>query len=325
MTFQVRFARGLAAAALALVPWTMPAADAATTGHVYAAGPGGVLRFAIVNGVPAKKPDLAIGNASGPIAVSPAGAADTTLYAMQNGSGNIVAFADAATKPIRSIVLPNAGQGAFYAVADMAVDRAGYLYVAVYLNVFARGARRLGVRYPSPGGVVVYAPNASGHARPVAAVPVYPEAIALDAKDDLFICGQDTRLNGFCNEYRDARTHPALVSSFKGPTLNTILGATVAGSEIYVSAQDPTNRYDFTAQVFATSSHGVTAPQREIFPTSGSVTGKLATNAGILYASDGSFQLGGVWEFAAKATGSQPALGSVARFTGGASGVAVGR
>lgn len=293
--------------------------------HLYASGDGSLLlRFPIVNGVPARMPDLTIPNVGGgPIAVSPLGCAHSVLYT--NNAETILAFDFGHAKADRTIVLPPPSPGLSWSVAGLAVDRAGYLYVGAFQQGSDAFGRKYRVRIPT-AGVLVYSPTANGHAQPVAAISnPYVLAIAIDEMGNLFLCGQYPSQAGFCDRLSQVRSHAKLLSSFTGPTLGYTLGATVVGSEIYLSSQDQTHKYDFTAQIFPTSANGSSVqPAREIVATSGSLEGGLAAFSSKLYAEDGHFN-GGIWEYDADANGNQPALAEVVKFKYGASGVAIGR
>jgi hypothetical protein len=315
----------LFAALFALLGSFTVAASPVAAAHLYASGNGSrLLRFPIVNGVPARMPDLTISNVGGgPIAVSPLGGAGSVLYT--NNAETILAFDYGHTKADRTIVLPPPSPGLSWAVAGLAVDKAGYLYVGAFQQGSDGFGRKYRVRIPT-AGVLVYGPTANGPAHPVATISnAYVLAIAMDETGNLFLCGQYPSQAGFCDRFSHARTHAKLLSVFTGPTLGYTLGATVVGSEICLSSQDQTHKYDFTAQVFPTSANGSSVqPTREIVATSGSLEGGLAAFAGKLYAQDGRYH-GGIWEFDADANGNQPALAEVVHFTYGANGVAIGR
>lgn len=320
-----RLRLSLSAGLFALFGSLTLAASPVPAAHLYASGNGSLLlRFPIVRGVPARWPDLMISNAGGgPIAVSPLGGAGSVLYT--NNGETILAFDYGHTKADRTIVLPPPSPGLSWSVAGLAVDRAGYLYVGAFQQGSDAFGRKYRVRIPT-AGVLVYSPTANGRAHPVAAISnAYVLAIAIDEAGNLFLCGQYPSQAGFCDRFSQVRTHAKLLSSFTGPTLGYTLGATIVGSEIYLSSQDQTHRYDFTAQVFPTSANGSSVqPTREIVATSGSLEGGLAAFSGKLYAQDGHYH-GGIWEYDADANGNQPALAEVVRFTYGASGVAIGR
>jgi hypothetical protein len=315
----------LSAALIALIGSITLAASPVAAAHLYASGNGSLLlRFPIINGVPARMPDLTIRNVGGgPIAVSPLGSAHSVLYA--NNAETILAFDYGHTKVDRTIFLPPPSPGLSWSVAGLAVDGSGYLYVGAFQQGSDAFGRKHPVRVPT-AGVLVYGPTANGRAQPVAAISnAYVLAIAMDETGNLFLCGQYPSQAGFCDRFSHVRTHAKLLSSFTGPTLGYTLGATVIGSEIYLSSQDQTHRYDFTAQVFPTSANGSSVqPTREIVATSGSLEGQLAAYAGKLYAQDARFH-GGIWEFDADANGNQPALAEVVKFVYGANGVAIGR
>jgi hypothetical protein len=315
----------LSAAVFAFLGSLALSASPVAAAHLYASGNGSLLmRFPIVNGVPARMPDLTISNVGGgPIAVSPLGGAGSVLYT--NNAETILAFDYGHTKADRTIVLPPPSPGLSWSVAGLAVDRAGYLYVGAFQQGSDAFGRKYRVRIPT-AGVLVYRPTANGRAHPVAAISnAYVLAIAMDETGNLFLCGQYPTQAGFCDRFCHVRTHAKLLSSFTGPTLGYTLGATVVGSDIYLSSQDQTHKYDSTAQVFPTSANGSSVqPTREIIATSGSLEGGLAAFAGKLYAADGRFN-GGIWEYDADANGNQPALAEVVKFTYGANGVAIGR
>ena len=309
---------------LAVIGSVALAASPAAAAHLYATGNGALLvRFPIINGVPTRFPDLVVQNVGGPLAFSPFGGADSVLYAADGD--NIFAFNYGHTKPDRIIALPPTSPGLSWSVAGLAVDRAGFLYVGAFQTGSYAFGHRNRVRVPA-AGVLVYSPTANGNARPVATLSnAYVLAIAIDKLDDLFVCGQNPDQSGFCDRFADVRTRAKMLSSFTGPTLGDMTGAVVIGSDLYVSSQDQTQRYDFTAQVFPVTANGSgVLPTREIVPTSGSVEGELAAFAGMLYA-QGGFGAYGIWEFDADESGGQPALAEVAKFRYNVSGVAIGR
>lgn len=175
-----------------------------------------VERFRLVDGVPQTKPDLVYEGYGGPLAV----AGDGTLY-VGNVSYKVavVAFPPNASTPGREITLPNifrhcgtgSGSGSTV-VSSLAADTSGHLFVGIY--TYYDAPRRTGAIKPSKSkfpwpceGVAVYAPTASGRARPIQTIRYtqasYLLSLAVDSADDLFVDDTTTEVDEFSNAVYD--------------------------------------------------------------------------------------------------------------------------
>jgi hypothetical protein len=197
MTHFLRFASAVLVVALGVAPPT--AARSAPTGHLFVAIGNGkpgtpyeVGRFPLYNGIPASKPDRLY---PGRYTVLAAGN-DGTLYAV--GKRGIYVLPPGLAQPARVIDFPSLVRQCTYPaqIDAIAVDSAGYVFVA-YTTYFSGVRQRDGSRYDAAPdakfpclGVVVFAPGANGHAKPVQAIPLggtYLQGVTVDGSDNLFV------------------------------------------------------------------------------------------------------------------------------------------
>jgi hypothetical protein len=164
--------------------------------HLYVAGAPflgsgtyGLQRFPIVDGKPAKNPDLVYPDASGPIAVG----LDGSLYAADDlRFQTIDRFVPGSIKPASRLVAAPCGHGYLYAgLSTFTFDAKGDLYVAIIEGT--SGARALQEAGCPDELVAVYAPGATGRARPINKVDIglavsgELSAMAIDSNGDLAV------------------------------------------------------------------------------------------------------------------------------------------
>lgn len=242
-----------------------------------------VVRYPLVNAIPAQSPDLVYSGVGLPIAV----ARDGTFYASEPlvssfGQQVIDAFPPGSPTPARRITLPATNDGT--SATALTVDASGYLY-AGYASFIS------GIRIPAPPnasasglpthGIAVYAPNANGNAPPLlafrfAGLQGGPQALAFDAQEHLHAAnyffhrgqGQGVILN-----IADPRSAPRLVSR-----IDLGSGLIPRGMECSDDAQ---NIY---VQVSGTGSSPpvtvLTFPRQAFGPAKPSRTLQVANNAG---------------------------------------------
>ena len=191
-------------------------------------------RFRLVKGRPGAHPDRVYNGYGGSIAV----AGDGTLYAL-GPSQVIEAFAPGSDTPTRHInVVPRCGPSSFTIITEIAADPNGYLFVLIYsyagLSHQLRGDPD--TRVPC-NGIAVYAPNASGYARPVQSIRFSQGAglpgIAVDSNDNLYLA---QNYPSEVKEFSNAIVHPKLTRIISGKYLGTVRSvATDSAGDVYIA------------------------------------------------------------------------------------------
>jgi hypothetical protein len=188
---------------------------------------GVVERFLIVNGQPAHTPDLRYRGFTGPIAVDAAKNVYLAKSFTYSRAQEIDVFASGSRSPSRrlSVTYPSSQ----VSTTALAVDDAGYLYVAI-------GA------HASSGAIYVvnvYRPGAQGNARPVTSiVPTFNNIItgmALNAAGELFVAIVNFASNpqGGIVVYSDPHGMPRLVEVLSSPYIDGPAGIAIEAEEIY--------------------------------------------------------------------------------------------
>jgi hypothetical protein len=180
-------------------------------------------RFPLDNGIPSTDPDLVYQGYSGFIAV----AGDGTLYSTLGEEPNVVdAFPPGSNVPDRRIdVSPPCGPSSFTVISAIAADASGYLFVLIYSYpglAPLRAPRRMKPDLRAPcNGVAIYAPNASGKARPFQAIHFFAadsNGLAVDAHDNLYV---SQNYPSAVKEYSNAVVDPKRTRTFTGKYLGT--------------------------------------------------------------------------------------------------------
>jgi hypothetical protein len=284
----------------------------AATHHLYVAaaaytGSGGVglERFPIVDGKPAQSPDLVYPDNTGPIAVAP----DGSLYAgIDGGTQTIDRFASGSIKPeTRLLAKPCPRKYLYAGLSALTVDRKGDLYVAI--DEGESGVRdREAHRCPSQF-VAVYAPGATGRAKPISTLPVDLDAsepvfsLAIDDSGDLAV---DTISNGI-RVYADPTTKPRLVRLFSSRALPLPQGIAFDPAQplVYVANDTPPS-----IVVLPANAQGPTRARRVIQDAGAhAYCGQIAIFGQVVFVADNTG--GTVYEFSKDARGSTKPLASL--------------
>jgi hypothetical protein len=231
--------------------------------HLYVAIEGNhagkVLRYAFVDGLPARKPDFVYKRITSPIAVD----ANGTLYGQSNACCFCVADIDTwpagAAKPSGHVKVPwvsSDGAGG----SAVAVASNGYLYVGYYQCLSGiRGPSTRGPASsgPPPQGVAVYAPNQNG-GPPIATFDVphddsAPFAMAFGPTGDLYVSVSTNDDKNYIEVVANPQTNPKVVREISFGNLNvysmtfgkrdlyalTTVGRPVAVEVLHANASGP--------------------------------------------------------------------------------------
>jgi hypothetical protein len=283
------------------------AADA-RAGHLFVATLGQysgsqMERFPIVNGRPAKQPDLVFPSAAAPLAV----AADGTVYAQDDRAFAVDVFPPGLTAPVRQLMLNPCGPSYIYnGITALALDAAGYLYVAVDGGI--SGSK------PDSGGcqgetVVVYPPGAGGNTPPVKFIGfnLYASApslgIAIGGSGALAITragNNDTFVFAHPLAPRERLTQ-LFWSHMNGPEG---IAYDTPEREIFVA-----NVYTASFDVYPAHAQGGDRPKRTIVTSASSLCGSIALRARDVFVSDAGTNT--VYEYDKAAHGSPPPVATL--------------
>jgi len=284
----------------------------AVTHHLYvAAAPfngsdaTGVERFPIVNGKPAQSPDLVYPNDTGPIAVAP----DGSLYAGSDANYQTLdRFAPGSIKPESSLLAEPCRRGFDYGgLSALTVDQKGNLYVAITQGV--SGVRDTPPHHCTDQFIAVYAPNATGRAKPLSLVPVDLGAsnpvfaLAIDGSGDL---AADTTSSAI-RVYATPITKPRLVRLFSNLALPLPQGIAFDSVQpvVYVANDSPP-----AIVVLPADAQGPTPAKRVIqSPGAQAYCGQIALLGADVFVADNT--AGAVYEFPKGAHGSTKPLATL--------------
>jgi hypothetical protein len=235
-----------------------------------------VLRFRMVNGFPARTPDLVYTNVSWPMVI----AADGTFYATIPfgccfGQSTIDVFPPNSANPSREVTLPQLND-ATYANA-IAVAPNGYMYVGY--DAFISGA---GVRSPKPAqssgmpqhGVAVYPPDATGSGPPPVAykfkgIQGGPASLVWGPQGHLYVAGfnfnRHSQIHGYVFEIVKPWSGPNIVGHLDlGPVNITGMAFSDETRDLYMLSF---NRIQAQILVYPRGELGQHPPARTILMT----------------------------------------------------------
>jgi hypothetical protein len=232
---------------------------------------GVVKRFPLLNGKPVHTPDLCYPGFTGPIAVDAADGVYITKSFSYSQAQEIDFFTSGSTLPSRRLFVTY--PTSLVQTTALAVDRAGYLYVAIDAQTSSSGTDQ----------VNVYRPGAHGNAKPVAIVsPIFQTfitALAFNAGGELFAALGSYASNhaGGILVYSDPRSSPKVVRTLTGPYIDGITGIAIGEGELYVlsSALAVGGAHGLIA-AFPDSANGSPAPDRTI-----TVQNEVALSGGV--------------------------------------------
>jgi hypothetical protein len=275
-----------AAATLALV--TSGPAAAKVTGHLYVGtGQFETHRFPLVDGIPAKRPDLKIPNSGNLVTVRP----DGTFVSQIGNLPRVGFFALGHTKPDRTLSIRSPKAGCGVRLASIAVDSKGDLYVA---RTFPSCA---------PDGVAVYAANASGNDKPIATVGAIAGQIAVDPKngelfDSVIVPSSQATIYAFGNLAQHLRPLRKFTPGAEIPQQMTInADSTFHTLWVYTTPQG----YGANSVVeYYTTSTGFTFPVQGLFPDNNAdvaLTGAVVYRQGFYYSTFGGAKGQGIYTY----------------------------
>jgi DNA-binding beta-propeller fold protein YncE len=265
----------------------------------------GLERFPIINGKPAQSPDLVYPNNTGPIAV----ASDGSLYAGSDaGFQTIERFAPGSIKPeSRLLAEPCRHKFLYGGLSALTIDAKGNLYVATGEGV--SGVRDRAAQHCTDQFVAIYAPNATGRAKPIGLVPVDLGAsdpifsVAIDGSGDLAV---DTTSSAV-RVYADPTNEPRLVRLFSSRSLPLPQGIAFDASQpvVYIANFSPPS-----IVVLPADAQGPTQARRVIQGAGAQAyCGQIALLGRFVFVADNT--AGAVYEFAKDARGSTKPLATL--------------
>jgi hypothetical protein len=257
----------------------------------------GLERFPIINGKPAPSPDLVYPNNTGPIAV----ASDGSLYAGSDADFQTIdRFASGSVKPESRLIAEPCRHGFLYAgLSAMTVDPNGNLYVAIDQGV--SGARARSLHHCTEQFVAVYAPGASGRAKPLNVVPIDLGAsepvfsLTIDGAGELAV----TTTTNAIRVYADPTGNAKLVRLFSSRALPLPQGIAFDATHplVYIANYSPPS-----IVVLPSGAQGPTQARRVIQNTGGQAyCGQIALLGRFVFVADS--QAGTVDEFLKDARG----------------------
>jgi hypothetical protein len=295
-----------------LLPLAAAQPQPAAIHHLYVAaaanytGSGlGLERFPIIDGKPAKSPDLVYPDASGPMAVAP----DGSLYANEDlRLQTIDRFASGSVKPESRLIAEPCGHGYIYdGLSTFTFDPAGDLYVNITEGI--SGARSVHARGCPSQFIAVYGPGAAGRAPPINKIDVGPNVsspvfgMAIDASGDLAISVESSAVR----VYADPTTKTQLVRLFSSRVLPEPAGLAFDPGHpiVYVANASPP-----AIVVLPADAQGPTRPKRLIKnPAAQGYCGQIALLGAFFFVADAA--TGTVYEFRKDEHGSPKPFASV--------------
>jgi hypothetical protein len=271
---------------------SVAARAAVPAGHLYVANIGGaypnyIRRYRLVDGLPAKVPDLTYQDAYGPIAVDAQG----QLYSLDaSGFGGrqvVLVFPPGSMHHERSILLSRgvgSGYGSSQRFTSLTVDAAGFTYVGSQQQYWSTP-----IDFFCAWEVAVYTPGAKGFDQPACLPSSAAYSLAVDAEGSLYMTASAIASSAVY-VIANAASHPTVARVMYGPSFRNPVSVALDGNDLYVlspgsAGGSPENS---SVSVYAKSGDGVVAPIRTLYPrVPASWAGGILVNGDYLYVATG--------------------------------------